>query len=558
MQIENEFDESFKDAGFEKSQEPVISSRKKNSVKEQENILSSEEKVLEVKKEKSLDSKQKTATKTQSKTSKTNGSADKKKNETKIQKDQGEGAEPKKQTPKKTVAKAGTKKSVSADLMVKSSTKKQSPAKKNGATKNGSQNAKKEQTDTTKNVSQSIKKNQTGTTKRASQSVKKKQVGETKTKQTTSVKKKEVEDLKVSEEVDVSGEAITPKRKTTTKSQSKSSKSVDEVLTVKVVKKQAPKTTKKDTEENVEVDFESCLARFMELKKQYEEKFGTEENQVLSPMEPEKESEETSSLVVDGVETEKFQTAKEEPCQVLEVKNKSSFFKYFLGVMVIFGLCFVASLFTFNVVLTPIEVQGFSMYPTINSSAYYYYDENESCSVWKKTDIVYISKNKDVSNKDIVVIGEGKTPSGNQIIKRVIASPEDTLTFKVTEIDYEYMQKYFYVDIYLNGEKIDEPYITKQTRIVYNLYSEEKDLEYYSFNNTLVTALNEKGVFTISLGADEYFVMGDNRWDSTDSRMFGTVKKSEIAGKVVLLVRSGDDLFQAIWKSIFSVRLQIA
>lgn len=38
----------------------------------------------------------------------------------------------------------------------------------------------------------------------------------------------------------------------------------------------------------------------------------------------------------------------------------------------------------------------------------------------------------------------------------------------------------------------------------------------------------------MTLGADEYFVLADNRLSSMDSRMFGAVKKGRIKGKIVL------------------------
>lgn len=242
---------------------------------------------------------------------------------------------------------------------------------------------------------------------------------------------------------------------------------------------------------------------------------------------------------------------------IIEIITGSSIFKYFLSAMIVFGICFVTSLFTFNIMLVPTEVQGYSMLPTINISAIG--EEGD-----EHNDIVYVSKFKKISHSDIIVIESGKTSSGNRIIKRVIALPGDTITFKVTETRYEHFQNYFYVDIYLNGEKLEENYTKEeQTKIVNN----KESSSFYQFNNTLVSALDKDGEFSLTLGNDEYFVMGDNRniysssdsrdHGSVDSRMFGTVKKDEIVGNVVFIVEYGNNLLQAILKSLFAVRLQI-
>jgi signal peptidase I len=78
------------------------------------------------------------------------------------------------------------------------------------------------------------------------------------------------------------------------------------------------------------------------------------------------------------------------------------------------------------------------------------------------------------------------------IIKRVIGLPKDHIVIKNGAL-------------YINGAEISEPYI--------------KD----SYTNETVD---------VTLGADEYFVMGDNRLLSSDSRTLGAVSIDKITAKV--------------------------
>ena len=43
--------------------------------------------------------------------------------------------------------------------------------------------------------------------------------------------------------------------------------------------------------------------------------------------------------------------------------------------------------------------------------------------------------------------------------------------------------------------------------------------------------------FPVTVGEDEYFVLGDHRTNAKDSRIYGTVKKEEIKGSVITLLR---------------------
>jgi signal peptidase I len=90
--------------------------------------------------------------------------------------------------------------------------------------------------------------------------------------------------------------------------------------------------------------------------------------------------------------------------------------------------------------------------------------------------------------------------TGCDFIKRIIAVPGD----RVAVHDNAF---------WINGEKLPEPYIPSDFEILPGR-----------------ATLNQE----IYLAPDEYFVSGDNRPHSSDSRFWGPVSKDEIVGRVFL------------------------
>lgn len=128
-------------------------------------------------------------------------------------------------------------------------------------------------------------------------------------------------------------------------------------------------------------------------------------------------------------------------------------------------------------IATPVRVNGTSMVPSL-----------------EEKEILILNKmNKSFSREDIVVVS--KKVEGSSIIKRIIGLPNEKI-------------KCINGVIFINDEKYEDK---------------------YGFGTT--TDFDE-----ITLKDDEYFVLGDNRAVSKDSRMLGPIKEKYIEGTTNIIL----------------------
>jgi len=132
----------------------------------------------------------------------------------------------------------------------------------------------------------------------------------------------------------------------------------------------------------------------------------------------------------------------------------------------------------------PFIVSGASMDPTFESGEYLIIDE--------------ISYRFNKPQRGDVIVFKFPEDKSKFFIKRIVGLPEETVRIENGEV--------FILDKELNETKIEESYIVNK-----------------SFGNLILT-----------LDKEEYFVMGDNRPDSLDSRSWGALPEDFIKGKAFL------------------------
>ncbi len=167
-----------------------------------------------------------------------------------------------------------------------------------------------------------------------------------------------------------------------------------------------------------------------------------------------------------------------------------SFFSFILELIKIVVISLVIIIPVRHFLIQPFYVKGASMEPNFHNQEYLIVDE-----------ISYQFKNP--QRGDVIVFRYPRNPQ-EFFIKRVIGLPGERV--QITEGKVK-----IYNQAHPQGVFLPEPYLPPGTK-TYNLIDNKE---------------------IIKLGPDEYFVLGDNRNSSKDSRSFGPVNRSFIIGRVL-------------------------
>lgn len=159
----------------------------------------------------------------------------------------------------------------------------------------------------------------------------------------------------------------------------------------------------------------------------------------------------------------------------MSIEKENSKWEFILKECIPYIITILLVILVKKFIVSPIKVNGDSMNDTLQDGDIMILD------------IVGYRFSK-IKRFDIVVVDRGK----EYIIKRVIGLPGETIEYKDNEL-------------YVDGKKIEDQYGSDRTED-----------------------------FTVKVPKDSYFVLGDNRTNSLDSRYFGPFRRNKILGRTSL------------------------
>ena len=170
--------------------------------------------------------------------------------------------------------------------------------------------------------------------------------------------------------------------------------------------------------------------------------------------------------------------------EVREVSSTRTWTQTIFQYVVAFGLAALSYFFISRFILQSVKVVGTSMTPTLQDSQHYLLNR-------------WIYHVRSPHRAEIVVL---RDPLDNGYsVKRVVAGAGDSIYIRGGHV-------------FVNGHQLQEPYLSANTpTYTYTHYRDE----------------------LIVCGRNQYFVLGDNRKNSVDSRSYGPIPLKNILGMLV-------------------------
>ena len=162
---------------------------------------------------------------------------------------------------------------------------------------------------------------------------------------------------------------------------------------------------------------------------------------------------------------------------------------------------FILAMVIRTFLICPFKIPSSSMEPTLHG------DERYGDKIFVNRYIYYFEEPK---RGDIIVFKTRNIPGldgKKDFIKRLVGLPGETVCIKDEKL-------------YINGLPVETPEIFKERKYVYDRFS------------TMTYGDPDQPV---KIPEDCYFVMGDNTWNSKDSRYFGFVPKQNVLGKAMCI-----------------------
>ena len=138
---------------------------------------------------------------------------------------------------------------------------------------------------------------------------------------------------------------------------------------------------------------------------------------------------------------------------------------------------------------------------------------------------VIVLKHTSIERFDIVVAKEVENGKTKQIVKRIIGMPGDTITYQNDKLT-------------INGKEVKEEYLKE----FHAAFAKDKLQKEYAYSDYFQQLAKESKAFTVNADGNttfsvtvpegKYFLLGDNRIVSKDSREVGYFDKSALVGEV--------------------------